>query len=78
MLTQDYTYEAEIDRQRNKNKIFTKEKIVLFKLIDLKQNLFFSRGRGKGYHDHMLNKIKFNLIKYEKDLTKYKKNNSRY
>ena len=76
MLTQDYTYEAEIDRQRNKNKIFTKEKIVLFKLIDLKQNLFFSRG--KGYHDHMLNKIKNNLIKYERDLTKYKKYNSRY
>ena len=76
MLTQDYTYEAEIDRQREKNKIFTKEKIVLFKLIDLKQNLFFSRG--KGYHDHMLNKIKNNLIKYERDLTKYKKYNSRY
>ena len=72
----NYSYEAELDRQRSKNKIFTKEKIVLFKLIDLKQNLFFSRG--KGYHDHMLNKIKFNLIKYEKDLTKYKKNNSRY
>ena len=76
MLTQDYTYENEIDRQRSKNRIFTKEKIVLFKLIDLKQNLFFSRG--KGYHDHMLNKIKFNLIKYERDLTKYKKYNTRY
>jgi hypothetical protein len=76
MLTENYSYDDEIDRQRSKNKIFTKEKIVLFKLIDLKQNLFFSRG--KGYHDHMLNKIKFNLIKYEKDLTKYKKNNSRY
>ena len=72
----NYSYEAELDRQRSKNKIFTKEKIVLFKLIDLKQNLFFSRG--KGYHDHMLNKIKNNLIKYERDLTKYKKYNSRY
>ncbi len=76
MLTQNYSYEAELDHQRNKNKIFTKEKIVLFKLIDLKQNLYFSGGLT--YHDHMLNKIKKNLIKYEKDLTKYKKHNSRY
>lgn len=72
----NYSYEAEIDHQRNKNKIFTKEKIVLFKLIDLKQNLYFSGGLT--YHDNMLNKIKKNLIKYERDLTKYKKNNSRY
>jgi hypothetical protein len=72
----NYSYEAELDRQRSKNKIFTKEKIVLFKLIDLKQNLYFSGGLT--YHDHMLNKIKNNLIKYEKDLTKYKKYNTRY
>ena len=76
MLTENYSYDDELDHQRNKNKIFTKEKIVLFKLIDLKQNLFFSRGLK--YHDHMLNKIKFNLIKFEKDLTEYKKYNSRY
>lgn len=72
----NYSYEAELDRQRSKNKIFTKEKIVLFKLIDLKQNLYFSGGMK--FHDYNLNKIKNNLIKYEKDLTKYKKNNSRY
>ena len=72
----NYSYEDEVNHQRNKNKIFTKEKIVLFKLIDLKQNLYFSGGLT--YHDNMLNKIKKNLIKYERDLTKYKKNNSRY
>jgi hypothetical protein len=72
----NYSYEDELNHQRNKNKIFTKEKIVLFKLIDLKQNLYFSGGLT--YHDNMLNKIKKNLIKYERDLTKYKKNNSRY
>tara|TARA_R100000742_G_C4263830_1_gene81701 strand:- start:904 stop:1134 length:231 start_codon:yes stop_codon:yes gene_type:complete len=76
MLTINYSYDDELNHQRNKNKIFTKEKIVLFKLIDLKQNLYFSGGLI--YHDYMLNKIKFNLIKYEKDLTKYKKYNSRY
>ena len=72
----NYSYEDELNHQRNKNKIFTKEKIVLFKLIDLKQNLYFSGGLT--YHDHMLNKIKKNLIKYERDLTKYKKYNTRY
>lgn len=76
MLTLNYSYDDELDHQRSKNRIFTKEKIVLFKLIDLKQNLYFSGGLT--YHDHMLNKIKKNLIKYERDLTKYKKNNSRY
>jgi len=76
MLTLNYSYEDELNHQRNKNFIFTKEKIVLFKLIDLKQNLYFSCGLT--YHDHMLNKIKKNLIKYERDLTKYKKYNSRY
>ena len=76
MLTLNYSYEDELNHQRNKNKIFTKEKIVLFKLIDLKQNLYFSGGLT--YHDNMLNKIKNNLIRYERDLTKYKKNNSRY
>ena len=72
----NYTMEQELDHQRIKNRIFTKEKIILFKLIDLKQNLYFSGGLT--YHDHMLNKIKKNLIKYERDLTKYKKKNSRY
>jgi hypothetical protein len=72
----NYTYEDELNHQRSKNRIFTKEKIVLFKLVDLKQNLYFSGGLT--YHDHMLNKIKKKLIKYERDLTKYKKNNSRY
>lgn len=76
MLTLNYSYEDELNHQRNKNFIFTKEKIVLFKLIDLKQNLYFSGGLT--YHDHMLNKIKKNLIKYERDLTKYKKYNTRY
>ena len=76
MLTLNYSYDDELNHQRNKNKIFTKEKIVLFKLIDLKQNLYFSGGLT--YHDHMLNKIKKNLIKYERDLTKYKKYNTRY
>ena len=72
----NYSYDDQLNHQRDKNKIFTKEKIVLFKLIDLKQNLYFSGGLT--YHDHMLNKIKNNLIKYEKDLTKYKKYNTRY
>ena len=45
MLTTNYSYDDELNHQRNKNKIFTKEKIVLFKLIDLKQNLFF-RGES--------------------------------
>ena len=76
MQSNNWSYEDELDHQRNKNKIFTKEKIVIFKLIDLKQNLFFSGGLK--YHDHMLNKIKSNLIKYEKDLIKYKKINCRY
>ena len=60
----NYSYDDELNHQSNKNKIFTKEKIVLFKLIDLKQNLFFSRG--KGYHDHMLNKIKNILLNKKK------------
>ena len=72
----NWSYEDEINHQRFKNQIFTKEKIVLFKLIDLKQNLYFSGGLT--YHDNMLNKIKKKLIRYERDLTKYKKNNSRY
>jgi hypothetical protein len=76
MLTENYSYEDEINRQRKKNKIFTKNKIVMLKLIDLKKNLYFSRGIE--YHDHMLNKIKNNLIKYEKDFIEYKKNNSIY
>jgi hypothetical protein len=40
----NYSYDDEIDRQRIKNEIFTKEKIILFKLIDLKQNLYFSKS----------------------------------
>jgi len=76
MLTTNYSYEDEIERQRVRNRVFTKNKIVMFKLIDLKQNLYFSRGIE--YHDHMLNKIKNNLIKYEKDFIEYKKNNSIY
>jgi hypothetical protein len=76
MFILNWSDENELDHQRSKNRIFTKEKIILFKLIDLKQNLYFSGGLT--YHDHMLNKIKKNLIKYEKDLTKYKKESSRY
>tara|TARA_B100000497_G_scaffold26309_1_gene31023 strand:+ start:33 stop:263 length:231 start_codon:yes stop_codon:yes gene_type:complete len=76
MLSENYTYEDELNHQRRQNLIYTKEKIIMFKLIDLKQNLYFSGGLK--YHDHMLNKVKNNLIKYEKDLIKYKKYNRRY
>ena len=76
MLTTNYSYEDELNHQRQKNRVFTKNKIVMLKLIDLKKNLYFSRGIE--YHDHMLNKIKNNLIKYEKDFIEYKKNNSIY
>ena len=72
----NYTMEQELDHQRIKNEIFTKEKIILFKLIDLKQNLFFSGGME--HHDYNLNKIKNSLIKYEKDLSNYKKKKTRY
>tara|TARA_R100001198_G_C5208133_1_gene194527 strand:- start:763 stop:993 length:231 start_codon:yes stop_codon:yes gene_type:complete len=76
MLSENHTYEDELNHQRRQNLIYTKEKIIMFKLIDLKQNLYFSGGLK--YHDHMLNKVKNNLIKYEKDLIKYKKYNRRY
>ena len=76
MPVENYSYEDELNHQREKNRVFTKNKIVMLKLIDLKKNLYFSRGIE--YHDHMLNKIKNNLIKYEKDFIEYKKNNSIY
>ena len=72
----NYTMDDEIDRQRIKNEIFTKEKIILFKLIDLKQNLYFSGGME--HHDYNLNKLQNSLIRYEKDLSNYKKKNTRY
>lgn len=76
MLSENHTYEDELNHQRNQNKIYTRQKIIMFKLIDLKQNLYFSRGIQ--YHDHMLNKIKKNLINYESRFIRYKKNNSKY
>ena len=76
MLSENYSYEDELNHQRNQNKIYTRQKIIMFKLIDLKQNLYFSRGIQ--YHDHMLNKIKKNLINYESRFIRYKKNNSKY
>ncbi len=72
----NYTMEQELDHQRIKNEIFTKEKIILFKLIDLKQNLFFSGGME--HHDYNLNKIKKSLIRYEEELISYKKRKTRY
>ena len=51
MPVENYSYEDELNHQRQKNRVFTKNKIVMFKLIDLKQNLYFSRGIE--YHDHM-------------------------
>jgi hypothetical protein len=72
----NYSYDDEIDRQRIKNEIFTKEKIILFKLIDLKQNLYFSRGIE--HHNNSLNKIKNSLIRYEEELISYKKRKTRY
>lgn len=76
MLTENYTYEDELNHQREQNTIYTKQKIIMFKLIDLKQNLYFSKGLK--YHDHMLNKIKKNLVNYEHRYLKYKKQNARY
>ena len=76
MFAENYTYEDELDHQRKQNLIYTRQKIIMFKLIDLKQNLYFSRGIQ--YHDHMLNKIKKNLINYESRFIRYKKNNSKY
>lgn len=76
MLSENYSYEDELNHQRNQNKIYTRQKIIMFKLIDLKQNLYFSRGIQ--YHDHMLNKIKKNLVNYESRFIRYKKNNSKY
>jgi len=72
----NYTMEQELDHQRIKNEIFTKEKIILFKLIDLKQNLYFSRGIE--HHNNSLNKIKNSLIRYEEELISYKKRKTRY
>ena len=76
MLTENYSYEDELNHQREQNKIYMRQKIIMFKLIDLKQNLYFSGGVK--HHDHILNKIKKNLVNYESRYLKYKKNNARY
>ena len=76
MLSENYSYEDELNHQRMQNAIYTRQKIIMFKLIDLKQNLYFSKGLQ--YHDHMLNKIKKNLVNYEHRYLKYKKKNVRY
>ena len=76
MFILNWSDENELDHQRSKNRIFTKEKIILFKLIDLKQNLYFSGGME--HHDYNLNKIKKSLIRYEEELISYKKRKTRY
>jgi len=69
-------YEEELNRQRLLNRNYTKYKIVLFKLIDLKQNIFFATHKKK--HEKLLNIIKPNLIKYERIFIKFEKNNNIY
>jgi len=69
-------YNKELDRQRVLNRNYTKNTIVLFKLIDLKQNIFFATHKRK--HEILLNRIKPNLIKYERNFIKFEKNNNIY
>ena len=63
-------------RQNRLNEIYTKYSIVLFKTNDLIQNMIFnknSKQKIKQFHS-----IRHKLLKYDKDMITFKKNNNIY
>jgi len=68
----------ELDRQRFLNETFTREKIILVKLLDLKKNLYHSNPKYRKHYIKQLYKLRPKLIKYEKKQLIFKSENNIY
>jgi len=66
----------ELDRQRYLNEVYTRETIILIKLLDLRNNIYHSNPKHQKYYLNHLDKIKPNLIKYERKQLKFKRKNN--
>lgn len=67
-----------LNEQRTLNKIYTSYKVVQFRTMDYIQNVSFSNEKMRDYHIKKFKKIQKHLIKYENNITIFKKYNNRY
>ena len=67
-----------LDQQRNLNKIYTCYRVVQFRTMDYIQNISFSNEKMRDYHIKKFKRIQKHLIKYEHNISMFKKYNNRY
>ena len=67
-----------LDQQRELNKIYTSYKVVQFRTIDYIQNVSFSNEKIRYLYARRFKKIEKHLIKYEHNISMFKKYNNRY
>lgn len=73
---EEYTYNEELDRQRVLNELYTKDKIILIRMID-----FFNNIEAKyGYNDciKFCKNHKEQFMLYKKKIEDYEKENTIY